>query len=202
LLLADILTFSRGGYLGLGVALIMALIIFWKKISQTYKKILFGGLLLGLIFLAIPNLFSGRFFSIFDLKEGSNSGRIETWKQAVRVIWEHPVWGVGIGNYPLEIKPTADYREPIYAHNAYLDIAADSGMPNALIWIGILFFSIVSFLKRAKEHPLFWGAGLSLVIFSVHSLVETAIFSPVVLALFLLILSFVNCPKILNEKRT
>ncbi|PIP26411.1 MAG: hypothetical protein CO140_02185 [Candidatus Moranbacteria bacterium CG_4_9_14_3_um_filter_40_7] len=201
LLLADILTFSRGGYLGLGAALVIAPVIFWKKISRDYKKIILGTAVFLLIFLAIPNPFSSRFFSIFNLKEGSNSGRIETWKQAVKVIGEHPVWGVGIGNYPLEIKPTASYREPIYAHNTYLDIAADSGIANALIWTGISIIAIVSFFKRSKEHLLFWGAGLSLIIFSVHSLVETAIFSPVVLALFLIILSFNNCPPSLNEKR-
>lgn len=193
LVLADMLTFSRGGYLGLSVALITMPIICWKEINQKYKKILLGGLLGVLIFLAIPNPFSERFFSIFNLKEGSNSGRIETWKQSVNVIKEHPAFGVGIGNYPLEIKPTAGYREPIYAHNTYLDIAVDSGIVNALIWLGILLGAIINFFQRAKEHPLFWGAGLSLIIFSIHSLVETAIFSPVVLALFLIILSFGSC---------
>jgi O-antigen ligase len=201
LLLADFLTFSRGGYLGLGMALIIMLIIFWKEIGQTYKKAILAGLMGLLIFVMVPNPFSARFISIFNLKEGSNSGRIETWKQATNVIVEHPVWGVGIGNYPLEIKAVASYREPIYAHNTYLDIAADSGIANALIWMSILFFSIISFLKRAKEHPIFWGAGISLIIFSVHSLVETAIFSPVVLTLFLIILSFINCPSSFNEKR-
>jgi O-antigen ligase len=199
--LADFLTFSRGGYLGLGVALIIMLTIFWKEISQTYKKVILVGLAGLLIFIILPNPFSTRFVSIFNLKEGSNSGRIETWKQAVNVIAEHPIGGVGIGNYPLEIKPTASYREPIYAHNTYLDIAVDSGIVNALIWIGILVFSIAKLLRRAKEHSIFWGAGLSLIIFSVHSLVETAIFSPVVLALFLIILSFNNCPSSLNETK-
>ncbi|MBU2028459.1 O-antigen ligase family protein [Patescibacteria group bacterium] len=201
LLLADMLTFSRGGYLGLGVVLIAIPIFFWKEVNQRYKKIIFGGLVGLLIFLAIPNPFSGRFLSIFNLQEGSNLGRIETWKQAIDVITEHPIWGVGLGNYPLEIKPTATYREPIYAHNTYLDIAVDSGIVNALIWMGLLIFSIIKFFQRAKEHPIFWGAGLSLIIFFVHSLVETAIFSPVVLTLFLVILSFVNCPKTLDEKR-
>jgi O-antigen ligase len=201
LLLADILTFSRGGYLGLGAALIIIPIFFWKEIGKNYKKMIFGGLVGLFLFLVIPNPFSGRFISIFNLKEGSNLGRMETWKQARVVIKENPVFGVGIGNYPLEIKPTATYREPIYAHNTYLDIAVDSGIVNALIWVGILFFSIVKFFKRAKEQPIFWGASLSLIIFSVHSLVETAIFSPVVLTLFLIILSFNNCPPSLNEKR-
>lgn len=201
LIVADILTFSRGGYLGLGVALIITPIVFWKEISQKHKKILLGVLTALLIFLTTSNPFSGRFLSSFNLKEGSNLGRIATWKQAANVIAEHPVWGVGIGNYPLEIKPTATYREPIYAHDTYLDIAVDSGIGSALIWVGVLGFSMVSFFKKSKEHPIFLGAGFSLIIFSIHSLVETAIFSPVVLVLFLIILSFNNYPISLNEKR-
>ncbi len=201
MILADILTFSRGGYLGLGAGLLMAPLIFWKEIKRVYKKVVIICFFLLLIFLSFSNPFSSRVFSILDFKEGSNQGRLATWKQALSVVAKNPLFGVGLGNYPLEIKPTADYREPIYAHNTYLDIALDSGIPNALIWLSLLLFSLLDFFRRAKESPLFWGAGLGLVIFSVHSLVETAIFSPTVLALLLLILSFGNCPPLKNERK-
>jgi O-antigen ligase len=201
LVLADMLTFSRGGYLGLGIALIIALILFWKEIRRTYKKIILSGLIGLALFLATANPFSARLFSMFNLKEGSNAGRIAIWRQATDVIVKHPVWGVGIGNYPLEIKSNATYREPIYAHNTYLDIAVDSGIANALLWLGILIFAIINFWQKAGEQPIFWGAGFSLVIFAAHSLVETAIFSPVVLTLLMIILSFNNWPLNLNAKR-
>jgi len=98
--------------------------------------------------------------------------------------------GVGIGNYPLEIKATADYREPIYAHNTYLDIAAETGLVSLLFWLLVLGTALATFLKKARRSPLFLFCALSIIIFSAHSLVETAIYSPVVLTLFLIILSF------------
>lgn len=190
LILTDLLTFSRGGYLGLFAAAIALAVLFWKNMEGRYKLgMLFVSLALAMLMI-IPNPVSNRFLSSFDFKEGSNAGRIETWKQALDVIYGHPVFGVGLGNYPLEIKPTADYREPIYAHSAYLDIAAETGMITLAVWVMLLLVVMYEFLLKAKENPLFLGFFLSILIFAAHSLVETPIYSPAVLALFLLIISF------------
>src|SRR5690606_3834030 len=97
-----------------------------------------------------------------------------------------------IGNYPLQIKPTANYREPYYAHNTYLDVAVETGIANGAVWLSLLFFSGMAFFKKAKKKVLFLGPAIGVVIFSVQSLVETAIYSPVVLTLFLILLSFNN----------
>ncbi|HPN96212.1 MAG TPA: O-antigen ligase family protein [Candidatus Moranbacteria bacterium] len=190
LLLADILTFSRGGYLGLTAGILFLIFIFWKKIARKFRLFLLALIFLAVLALLIPSPVSSRFQSIFNFQEGSNKGRMETWKQAAEVIWNNPIMGVGIGNYPLEIKATADYREPIYAHNTYLDIAAETGLVSLLFWLLVLGTALATFLKKARRSPLFLFCALSIIIFSAHSLVETAIYSPVVLTLFLIILSF------------
>jgi O-antigen ligase len=195
LLACDTMTFSRGGYLGLFSGIVFAIFYYWQVIGKKYKIILIGIAGIFILVLLIPNPVSTRYISSFDLKEGSNKGRIETWKQALNVIAEKPLIGTGIGNYPLAIKPTAGYREPIYAHNTYLDIAAETGIPNALIWFGILISALAALIRTAKKDILFAAFAAGIVIFSVHSLVETAIYSPVVLALFLLMISFSNLGK-------
>ena len=195
LLLCDALTFSRGGYLGIIIGLFFCLVIFWNKIKKKHKITMLIGTALLLLALIIPNPISARYRSIFDLSEGSNMGRIETWKKAGKVILDNPWLGVGIGNYPLAIKPSASYREPIYAHNSYLDIAAETGILNALIWIGILFSASVSFLKKSESSPIYLAGTVSLIIFSVHSLVELPIYSPVVLTALLMIISGSNMEK-------
>ncbi|MDP1833835.1 MAG: O-antigen ligase family protein [Candidatus Moranbacteria bacterium] len=190
--LADILTFSRGGYLGLAAGLVFMGILSWRRINRP-SKIAVGVILgLGLAVVAIPSPVSQRFISSFDLKEGSNQGRLAMWYKATDVIRENPLAGVGIGNYPLEVKPTATYRDPIYAHNTYLDIAVETGILNALVWIGILVATFRGFWEKSKKESLFFFSLASLVIFAAHSLVETAIYSPVVLALFLIIISWNN----------
>jgi O-antigen ligase len=192
ILVADVLTFSRGGYLGLFAGGVMLAIIFWNKAGKKYK----GGVLLAISIIMIaffaPSPVSRRFSSSFNFKEGSNQGRIEIWRQAAGTIAEHPIIGVGLGNYALAVKPTATYREPIYAHNTYLDIAAETGITNALIWLSLLGVVGLNFLKQGRSDAMALMLAVSIVIFATHSLVETALYSPVVLALLLILISFSN----------
>ncbi len=197
--LADMLTFSRGGYVGLFAGMVFVMLFFWHKIAKKYKIAMGFVLGLGCLVLLLPSPISQRFLSSWDLKEGSNQGRLVMWQKAAEVITENPLLGVGIGNYPLAVSSLATYRDPIYAHNTYLDIAVETGLPNMLVWIGLLVVSMVSFWKKAKRERLFFFALVGLVIFASHSLVETAIYSPVVLTLFLIILSFSQL-KIDHEK--
>jgi len=193
--LADVLTFSRGGYLGMVAGMLVLIFIFWDTFGKNYKITLFLTSLIIFLTLIIPNPISERFFSSFNLKEGSNAGRIVMWKKAGEVIAQHPFFGVGIGNFPLEVNPLTNYRKPIYAHNTYLDIAAEEGILASLAWIGILSSSFLIFLKRSKKNILYLSAAISLIIFSVHSIVETGLYSPIVLTLFLLIISLSNFKK-------
>jgi len=187
---ANLLTFSRGGYLGLLAGAIFLLIIFWKNFSYRQRIGIFFTVLAIGIFILIPSPVNNRLRSSFDLQEGSNQGRIETWRKALEVIEKKPFFGVGLGNYPLEIKAAADYREPIYAHNTYLDIASETGIPNALVWIGFLFFTGLGLYKNKNKLMVFASVGV--VIFSVHSLVETGIYSVAVLPALLIISSLNN----------
>lgn len=197
LLFADALTFSRGGYLGIAVGVIFLLIIFWNKVGKKYKIFALGVILITSSLIFIPSVVNQRFISIFNFNEGSNKGRIETWKQALRVIEKNPYIGVGVGNYPLEIKATADYREPIYAHNTYLDIAAETGILNAFFWLGFLLLTINGLYRNRNRLLVF--CSVSIVIFSVHSLVETGIYSATVLPVILLIASLNNDEKHLDQ---
>lgn len=189
ILLADLLTFSRGGYIGLAAGLLFFLAVVIKNKKPNLKKILIG-LALAIIFLAFifKSPIGARFLTSFNAKERSNQGRIETWKEAVDIIKNNPL-GVGLGNYALERKATADYREPIYAHNLYLDIAAETGIINVIIWIALIVFSIKAFIRKSASNALWLGGAVSSVIFSAHSFFETALFSVQVLPFLLIIIS-------------
>lgn len=196
---ADLLTFSRGGYLGLVAGLVFVGSMFWHRIEKKHKIMVGALAFLGVIIMLVPSLVSQRLFSSFDFKEGSNQGRLAMWEKAMEVTVDRPILGTGIGNYPLEVLPTAGYREPIYAHNTYLDISAETGMFNVFVWIGILGATFASFWKKSKKEKIFFFASVTLVIFAAHSITETAIYSPVVLSLLLVILSLSNI-ELENEK--
>jgi O-antigen ligase len=196
LLIADALTFTRGGYL----ALIAGALIILPLVSlKTAKKIIMGCLVFILLFTIAPhNPVAGRLVSSFDTKEGSNQARMSNWQQAITIISSKP-FGVGIGNYSLAVNPTATYREPIYAHNAYLDIAAEIGIPAAIIFILLLFLVFKSFWLLSKKQPFFIAGASSVAIFSFHSLVENPLYSVHVLPLFLIIIAL-STKTIIHEK--
>ena len=199
IIVADLLTFSRGGQVGLFVGLVFMGIFAWAGLHKNYKVITTIVFLSGLAILFVPSPISQRFLSSFDLNEGSNQGRLQMWQKASAVILDKPFLGTGIGNYPLEVVATATYRDPIYAHNTYLDIAVETGILNMSVWLGILILVAVGFWRKAKKERLFFFALVSLIIFATHSMVETAIYSPVVLSLFLIIISLNNM-ELQNEK--
>lgn len=189
ILLANLLTFSRGGYIGLTAGFVFIVLYFTisKKISARKLFISFVLILVVFVSLAITPV-GKRFYASFSASEGSNKTRFENWQQAVEVIKNNPR-GVGIGNYSYEIEPSAGYRKPIYAHNLYLDIAAETGIANAIIWIALLFYSIRNFIKKAKYNILYLSGAASLIIFSIHSIFDTALYSVQVLPLLLIIIT-------------
>lgn len=189
LLLADLFTFSRGGYGGLLVGFLVTLFIFWKKLESKTRVASIVAIIMVIGLMLFSNPISERFYSSFSAREGSNQGRMAMWQKAAEVARDNPVLGVGIGNYPLEVKPTAIYREPIYAHNVYLDIAAESGIFNSIVWMAFLAAATWNFWRKGRKDKIFLAGVASMLIFSAHSLADTAIYSPVVLTLLLLVVS-------------
>lgn len=186
-----LLTFSRGSYLGLIVSAIVVIVFLLRNTSlspHAFIRLIIGSILIiCLLYLITP--LRTRFLASFDFEEGSNRGRIELWTKAVQTIQENPL-GVGIGNLPLNFVPSASYRDPIYAHSLYLDIAAESGLPALLNFLLMLFFVFRSLLLSAKNNYLYLGLLASLVFFASYSLVETPLYSVHVLTLFFILLAF------------
>jgi O-antigen ligase len=136
-------------------------------------------------------------FLSFDMSDGSNVGRLEMWQQAGLAGLEHPWQGVGLGNYSLLVDPDFGYRNPITAHNLYLDIFSEIGIFALIVWlvlilgtIGQLFWQIrITKGPDLDKSQILMRIGLigSLVYFSVHSFFETAIYHPPILALLMII---------------
>lgn len=192
--IASILTFSRGGYLGLVFALTVGIASYFKSSLRKSNK----GFLLVLLFvfsliLMTNNPIKNRFASSFDKNDGSNQGRMVIWKQTWDIIGKNPQ-GLGIGNYALAVLPTATYRDPIYAHNIYLDIAAEIGILGLLCWLGLAAAAFWRFWQKRQAQPLAFAGLLSLVVFASHGLVENPLFSIHVLVLFMLILALSSQP--------
>ena len=99
-------------------------------------------------------LFVKRLRSILDLDETSNSSRIYIWKKTLRSIAQHPLFGVGIGNYPVVLSQEIEYAKAgSSAHNLYLHIAAEIGIFGLLAALGMLWIIFKRGLAVASHHP-------------------------------------------------
>ena len=189
-----LLTFSRGSYVGLiGVFgwILINLPNSTKIRGYLFKTLLVGFLAIFLAFFVAP--IRERFLSILDFGEGSNSGRLEIWAESLEVIKNNPFLGVGLGNYAFAVRPESKIREPIYAHNTYLDLASEEGIIGAFSWILILLFGLKPLFKKGSlsdKISLDTFVALSILWFSLHCLFETPIFSPQILPLILVLMAF------------
>jgi hypothetical protein len=184
-----LLTFSRGAYLAIIVTFLVLARLLWRYAHQ--KKIALLLCLSLLIFIIPGTPIAARFYSTFNLAEGSNVGRLEMWQQAGQLGLEHLWWGLGLGNYSLAVDPSFGYRNPMTAHNLYLDLFSEIGILAVVVWLILILGTIGQLFRKLKNNPSsLFSLGLigSLVYFLVHSFFETAIYNPVILAVLMVIL--------------
>lgn len=191
--IADLLTFSRGAYLGLVLALVGITVYFLFQKNSYATKFFLGICFVATFFLA-PHPVSERFWSSFSREDGSVSARLAIYAEAVDTLGKHPLLGVGLGNYPLTVKPSAERREPIYAHNLWLDFAVEIGIIGTFLFF--FFYArtvwVVCMRSRSGTKGFSLAVFCSLLIFFGHSLVETPIFSVQVLPVLLFVLAMGN----------
>jgi O-antigen ligase len=182
------LSFSRGAYLGLLAGGVFFAAVFLKRSGVLGKALVAIVAIFFLIFVFNSNIITQRLASSFNLKEGSNVERYKNWVQAADMIQDYPLGGVGLGNYARTVNPAAVGRSSIYAHNLFLDIAAETGILNGVVFLMLIFIPIWRNIKSGSMLNLGLAAGL--VAFFVHSIFDTALYSPQVLTLFLIIVAF------------
>lgn len=127
---AVIITFSRGGFIGL---IAMALVLV-RKLGRRNRTTAFAALVFGVIFFLIvaPGSYSGRLATIFDSASditGSSSQRTQVLKRSILVALRYPLFGVGIGNFHHK-----SFQE-LGTHNAYTQVASETGIAAMICYI-------------------------------------------------------------------
>lgn len=143
-------------------------------------------------------LFGERIKSIVDFGETSNSQRIDIWTASLQSIKKYPVLGVGIGNFPVVLKQNVFLaRAGSSAHNIYLHIAAEMGIPALLIAIWLLWLvfkkSYQNFISSRDPLLVTYFAGTILFVpwVLIYSLTDVALFDERTFLLFIVTISIV-----------
>lgn len=135
---------SRGGFLGI-VLMVTYLLARSRKPLRNFLVVFVLALP---VLLFAPNSPINRFFHPDAGDQASVSKHLVGWQAGLNMIKKHPFGGVGFGNYKAVVTrydKTGEVRlDPHVAHNAYLEIAAETGIPAILLfWVfmGAAFFS-------------------------------------------------------------
>jgi putative inorganic carbon (HCO3(-)) transporter len=139
-----IVTFSRGGFLGL---VAMGGLLLWKVGRGRRGFSLVAGVVLsGVLLVMMPGEYSSRILTIFNTSQdttGSAQERRELLENAVRLAVKHPVVGLGMGNFHIY-----SLREQ-EAHNSYVEISAELGVVGLIAYL-ILIIAPFRSLRRIE----------------------------------------------------
>jgi len=160
-----LLTYSRSGFLALMMAGIVCLWEFGVK-GRRYHLILVAVAAVVLMmafapehyFTRIESIYAGRIQGSGD--RGSEEGRKELFELSMQLMAEHPLLGVGPGNFPIV---TGKW---LVAHNTYSEMGAEVGVPALVLFLLVLGAGInnlfvaqkSALFKADAEFRIFTGA--------------------------------------------
>jgi len=122
-----------------------------------------------------------------DMKEQSIVERYFLWDRAINVIKAKPLTGTGINTYAVahsKYDTTENWRvRDYYAHNGYLQLAAETGIPSLACFLLFLLFFYVRGLKvitQLRGDPRVYahlGILTGLLVFLIFALADTQLHS-------------------------
>ena len=178
-ILATTLGASRGGLLALSAAFLW---LIWHSPRRIRNLIAIAVLFVPPLLL-LPSSPLQRFFHPQYGDMAGKTDRLIAWKAGLRMIKAHPVKGIGVGEFKPEMKQYADPGVTFssIAHNTYLEVAAETGLPTFGVFLALLLFTYLGFGKARRQSA---ESGPPLVQFSALGL-QAGFFGYVVGAFFL-----------------
>lgn len=109
----------------------------------------------------VPRHIKTRFQTMITHPAGFMSERPQWWRMSLQFIQQYPLTGIGPGRFRYEYQlngPPEQYDTPYHAHNIYLHIAAEQGIPSLLLflWMVAIICQSVCAMRQATD---FWGMG-------------------------------------------
>ncbi len=131
-----VVTFSRGGYIGL----ILAVVIFLVMLDARF--ILVGIVAVVALYFILPQTVITRFTSIGSLADSSTSYRFYIWMGTIAMLKDYWFSGIGPGTAAFNlIYPAYGFNTIAapHAHNLFLQLMCDSGIAGLVMFALILF---------------------------------------------------------------
>ena len=144
LLYGTYLTVSRGAVLAIAA---IAVVYIWRRFGLIVAGIIgaagVGGILL------LPSRLSE-----MNAEESSAAGRVDAWYSGLQMFIEHPILGVGPGNF-------TDYND-LAAHNSLVLVLAETGIVGYVLWVAFVGYcfwmtaSAANYSGAGIDHEAEW----------------------------------------------
>lgn len=159
---------SRGGFLGLLAVGIMLLIVI-RGVSIP-KRLGFVGIVAAGLFIAAPQGYWQQMETLTEPTEDYNwtdpYGRKAVAERGIGYMWDNPVTGVGVGNFPRaeglvaevsqERKAASQGYRWTAAHNSFVQVGGELGIPGLLLFCTLVFGGAISMYRLRKRLPPGW----------------------------------------------
>jgi len=182
LIIAIILTGSRGTWLAIPITVLFGWLITKGKILRIQSGIIPGIILTLIITFLIHSNFispylSQRFTTMIHPEEThGGSGRLDIWTVGLAMVEDNPVFGVGLSNFPVRFgdyigKRTtwSGYSYGVYLkmdpHNAFLSIQAELGIIGIFLFFLFIWYIVKPLFVYIKDIRAVIGILLILFIF-------------------------------------
>ena len=143
-----VLTLTRAAWISvtvatgwLGIYLIVVMLRKPESAGGLRRSILLGSVAI-IVFLSLslffmPQHIKTRFQTMLEHPIGFMGERPQWWQTSLELIQQYPFTGIGLGRFRYEYQtngPPEQYNVPYHAHNIYLHIAVEHGIPSLLLF--------------------------------------------------------------------
>jgi O-antigen ligase len=219
LLVAGILSISRGGLLAMGGQLLLFGILLMRQPWRRHAGRSRGGprgrqgwtLLIGAGAVVVLSWWIGSqslLTRLATFEQGARDYSVVTrlayWKAAWRILLDHPLTGVGVGAFP-SVYPrygssSAQLERVEEVHNDYLHLLVETGMIGGGLLLAFLILAVHLWRAQVRQMAtvgrgdpaIFYGAWIALVGLALHSWVDFNLQIPSNALLFLLITAMIT----------
>lgn len=186
-----LLTFARGGWLGFLAGFLFLFIFAGGKrlVIAVLVLVLLGSLTISFA----PHVIKEQISSIVKLgRDTSSIDRLLIWKTGWRMFLDKPIFGHGLNTFMgvFDKYRPPEYKEVVYAHNCFLQIAAETGIIGFLVFLwfcGSVIFRAFSKYFSAPDRlmkAVMLGTIAGIFATLTNSLVDTNLYSLPLAVLF------------------
>ena len=223
------LTLTRTAWVSVAVAVVCIGCYFVVKTLLTYmswKRSLLGLALAGVVFCLlivntnsrqaiigiVPRHIKARVQTMIAHPAGFMGERPQWWRTSLQMIQKHPLTGIGLGRFRYEYQhsgPDEQYYTPYHAHNIYLHIATEQGIPSLLLflWMVAIICRQISVMRKTNnlwKMGTFIGASGFLISALIYGLADNILHQRTVLLFYFIIgiIFYIQLPKDEKNEKT